>query len=292
MLYGIIDMGSNSVRLSIFREENGVITQVIGKKVMAGLAGYVKKGRLTQLGIERACLALEALREILENFNVDGAGIFATASLRNICNQDEVLNQMQRVTGITPEIISGKEEARLDFIGATRFYPMEKGLLADIGGGSTELVWFDGKGPRDLLSIPMGSLALHTQFVSGLIPGEKEREKMRKGTMRMSLQLCQELLGLPKDGARFTAEELDRVIKIACSDEAELSKQAYKLVPERMFSMVPGLLIVRGIAKRFDCTDFFVSRAGVREGYLITRFLEPQKVAPDGKLQKRAEGIL
>lgn len=112
------------------------------------------------------------------------------------------------------------------------------------------------------------------------------------GTMRMSLQLCQELLGLPKDGARFTAEELDRVIKIACSDEAELSKQAYKLVPERMFSMVPGLLIVRGIAKRFDCTDFFVSRAGVREGYLITRFLEPQKVAPDGKLQKRAEGIL
>lgn len=315
MLYGIIDMGSNSVRLSIFREENGVITQVIGKKVMAGLAGYVKKGRLTQSGIERACLALEALREILENFNVDGAGIFATASLRNICNQDEVLNQMQRVTGITPEIISGKEEARLDFIGATRFYPMEKGLLADIGGGSTELVWFDEKGPRDLLSIPMGSLALHTQFVSGLIPGEKEREKMRKaikeqldavdwpvekgasvcgigGTMRMALQLCQELLGLPKDGARFTAEELDRVIKIACSDEAELSKQAYKLVPERMFSMVPGLLIVRGIAKRFDCTDFFVSRAGVREGYLITRFLEPQKVAPDGKLQKRAEGIL
>lgn len=44
MLYGIIDMGSNSVRLSIFREENGVITQVIGKKVMAGLAGYVKRG--------------------------------------------------------------------------------------------------------------------------------------------------------------------------------------------------------------------------------------------------------
>ena len=140
MLYGIIDMGSNSVRLSIFRAENGVITQVIGKKVMAGLAGYVKKGRLTQAGIERACMALEALREILDNFNVDGAGIFATASLRNICNQDEVLNQMERVTGITPEIITGKEEARLDFIGATRFYPMEQGLLADIGGGSTEHV--------------------------------------------------------------------------------------------------------------------------------------------------------
>ena len=115
MLYGIIDMGSNSVRLSIFRAENGVITQVIGKKVMAGLAGYVKKGRLTQAGIERACMALEALREILDNFNVDGAGIFATASLRNICNQDEVLNQMERVTGITPEIITGKEELEREY---------------------------------------------------------------------------------------------------------------------------------------------------------------------------------
>lgn len=306
MLYGIIDMGSNSVRLSIFRAENGVITQVIGKKVMAGLAGYVKKGRLTQAGIERACMALEALREILDNFNVDGAGIFATASLRNICNQDEVLNQMERVTGITPEIITGKEEARLDFIGATRFYPMEQGLLADIGGGSTELVWFGKEGPKELLSIPMGSLALHTQFVSGLIPAEKEREKMRKavreqldavdwpvekgctvcgigGTMRMALQLSQELLGRPKTETGFTPDDLDRLLKIACSDDPDVSKPAYKLMPERMFSMVPGLLIVRGIARKFDVKDFFVSRAGVREGYLITRFLETGRKSEESR---------
>ena len=74
MLYGIIDMGSNSVRLSIFRAENGVITQVIGKKVMAGLAGYVKKGRLTQAGIERACMALEALRSLRRDFRGSRGG--------------------------------------------------------------------------------------------------------------------------------------------------------------------------------------------------------------------------
>ncbi len=298
MLYGIVDMGSNSIRLSIFREENGVITQIISKKVMAGLAGYVKKGKLTQSGIEKACLALETLREVLDNFNVDGTGIFATASLRNICNQDEVLNRMQRVTGIAPEIISGKEEARLDFVGATRFYPMERGLLVDIGGGSTELVWFGEEGAKELISIPVGSLALHTQFVSGLIPGPKEREKMRKsireqldavdwavesgctvcgigGTMRMALQLSQELLGRSKTDSRFSLDDLEQLLKIACSDDPDVSKPAYKIVPERMFSMVPGLMIIREVARKFGCADFFVSRAGVREGYLITRFLEP-----------------
>ena len=298
MLYGIIDMGSNSVRLSIFREESGIITQVISKKVMAGLAGYVKKGRLTQSGIEKACLALETLREVLDNFQVDGAGIFATASLRNICNQDEVLNQMKRVTGITPEIISGKEEARLDFIGATRFYPVEGGLLADIGGGSTELVWFQNREARELISLPVGSLSLHTRFVSGLIPTGKEQDKMRKeireqlevvdwpvepgctvcgigGSMRMALQLTQELLGKAKTGGRFTPEDVEKLLEIAGNDDPDISKPAYKIVPERMFSMVPGLLIIREIARKFNCTDFFVSRAGVREGYLITRFLEP-----------------
>lgn len=298
MLYGIIDMGSNSVRLSIFREENGVITQVINKKVMAGLAAYVKKGRLTQAGIEKACFALETLREVLDNFQVDGAGIFATASLRNICNQDEVLNQMKRVTGITPEIISGKEEARLDFVGATRFYPMERGLLADIGGGSTELVWFDAQGAKELISLPVGSLSLHTRFVSGLIPTGKEQDKMRKevreqlqevdwpvesgctvcgigGSMRMALQLSQELLGRSKSDTSFTLNDVEKLLEIAGNDDPDISKPAYKIVPERMFSMVPGLIIIREIAKKFDCKDFFVSRAGVREGYLITRFLEP-----------------
>ena len=90
----------------------------------------------------------------------------------------------------------------------------------------------------------------------------------------MALQLSQELLGRPKTDTGFTPDDLDRLLKIACSDDPDVSKPAYKLMPERMFSMVPGLLIVRGIARKFDVKDFFVSRAGVREGYLITRFLE------------------
>lgn len=298
MLCGIVDMGSNSIRLSVYQCEGGKFSQIFNKKIMAGLAGYIKKGKLTQNGIEKASSALTTFQEILRGFQVEQEGIFATASLRNVSNQDEVVNSIYRITGIMPEIISGQEEARLDFLGATHFYPMDRGLMVDIGGGSTELVWFVKNGPKEMISLPMGSLSLHTQFVEGLIPTEKEQKKIRKfvrqtldevewqvqkedcqlvcgigGTMRMSLQLSQELLGVSKGLRTFTTEHIDKIWEIAASSNPAESKRAYRILPERMFSMVPGLILVQEIARRFDSKDFYISQAGVREGYLIDRFL-------------------
>lgn len=305
MRCGVIDMGSNSIRLSVYDcleagENKPVeIVPVIQKKIMAGLAGYVKKGRMTGRGIEKACGALGELSAILDSFQPDRTGIFATASLRNVSNQDEVVNEIRRTTGILPEIISGQEEARLDFLGATRFYPMERGLLADIGGGSTELVWFVKNGPKEMISVPIGSLGLHTRWVEGLIPTAKEREKMRRearqvlegidwavsskdcalvcgigGSMRMTLQLAQELLDHDKNNRTFTIDEAEKLWKIAASDDPAVSRAAYRILPERMFSMVPGLLIILEIARRFGSEKFYVSQTGVREGYLIDRFLK------------------
>lgn len=303
MLCGIVDMGSNSIRLSVYQCENGKFSQIINKKIMAGLAGYVKKGKLTKQGIEKACSALEQFQAILKGFQVEHVGIFATASLRNVSNQDEVVNSIRRTTGILPEIISGQEEARLDFLGATHFYPMDRGLMVDIGGGSTELVWFVKNGPREMMSIPIGSLSLHTRFVEGLIPTEKEQGKMRKfvrqtleeiewdiqkgdcelvcgigGTMRMALQLSQELLDVAKDQRTFTAEDVDKLWAIAGSQDPAESKRAYRILPERMFSMVPGMILVQEIIRRFGSKNFYVSQAGVREGYLIDRFLNTGRI--------------
>lgn len=303
MLCGIVDMGSNSIRLSVYQCENGKFSQIINKKIMAGLAGYVKKGKLTNQGIQKACSALEEFEAILKGFQVEHVGIFATASLRNVSNQDEVVNSIRRTTGILPEIISGQEEARLDFLGATHFYPMDRGLMVDIGGGSTELVWFVKNGPREMMSIPIGSLSLHTRFVEGLIPTEKEQGKMRKfvrqtleeiewdiqkgdcelvcgigGTMRMALQLSQELLDVAKDKRTFTAEDVDKLWAIAGSQDPAESKRAYRILPERMFSMVPGMILVQEIIRRFGSKNFYVSQAGVREGYLIDRFLNTGRI--------------
>ena len=296
MRYGIIDMGSNSFRLSVYEEKGGKPRQIMRQKIMAGLAGYVKDGCLTQAGMDRACAALAELLELLYSFRPEKTGVFATASLRNIDNTEEALDRIEQSCGIRPEVLSGREEARLDFLGASSFFPKERGLIADVGGGSTELVWFDRDGPREMLSLPIGSLFLSSRYVEGMLPAQKEREEMSKaadaaldsvpwpvregdipmvcgigGTMRMALQLRRELLGRPGKEPVFTAKDLEDIGEIAFSQKPEVRKKAYRLVPDRMFSMEPGLILISAISRRFLCQEFFVSEAGVREGYLFDR---------------------
>ncbi len=223
MEYGVIDIGSNTIRLSIFKynEEKNIVKLVTNKKVIVGLTGYVKKGQLSALGITKLCRTLqklkmslenfeiknysafataslrnisnteEVLKEIeigitklcrtlqklkmsLENFEIKNYSAFATASLRNISNTEEVLKEIEKTTGIKPEIIVGEEEARLDFIGAKSGMNLERGILVDIGGGSTEIVLFNNGEIEKLTSIPIGALNLQNKVVKHIVPEEKE----------------------------------------------------------------------------------------------------------------------
>ena len=100
MNYGIVDLGSNSIRLSIYEVQDGQPRLLINKKEMAGLAGYVSGGILEETGIERACAALESFHEILGHFGIKEMHAFATASLRNIENRSEAVAEIARRTGV------------------------------------------------------------------------------------------------------------------------------------------------------------------------------------------------
>ena len=120
---------------------------LMNKKVTAGLAGYIKSGELSDAGILVACRTLCSFRELAQNIGVDGMSVFGTAPLRNIVNTEEAVNTIKSVTGISIDVLSGADEAQLSYTGATwgGNVPLA-GLLADIGGGSTELVSYaDGK---------------------------------------------------------------------------------------------------------------------------------------------------
>ena len=140
MIYGIVDVGSNTIRLSIYKYENNKVVLLLNKKTMAGLAGYVKDGELSKAGIKRACEVLKAYKEIVENFQIKNVFVFATASLRNVSNTDEAVLRIKEETGFNTEIILGENEAIYDFIGASQVVDISDGILIDIGGESTELV--------------------------------------------------------------------------------------------------------------------------------------------------------
>ena len=119
MKQAVIDIGSNSMRLSVYETtETGTFTILFKDKIMAGLAGYVEEGALSPEGITRAILGLRSFRGTLRALNIPQVAVFATASLRNIRNTAQAVAEIQRGTGFAIEVLSGEEEARLGYAGA------------------------------------------------------------------------------------------------------------------------------------------------------------------------------
>ncbi len=146
---------------------------------MAGIISYIKDGVLSNKGIDKICEILNAYRELLDNFEITDCHCFSTASLRLISNKNEVLEEIERRTGIFVDLISGLEEAKLDFIGATLFTDLDEGVLIDIGGGSTELVSFQDGKMLESFSMPIGSLNTYNRFVKKILPGKGEKAEIR-----------------------------------------------------------------------------------------------------------------
>ena len=91
MKCAVIDIGSNSMRLSVYETEKTSFKTLFKEKIMAGLGGYVQNGELSREGLSIACDGLLQFREIVNILQIESLSIFATASLRNIANTDEAV---------------------------------------------------------------------------------------------------------------------------------------------------------------------------------------------------------
>lgn len=291
-MYGIIDIGSNTMRLNIYKYENQSLYLMLSKKLTAGLASYVEDGSLSDKGIKKAISCLEEFKLILENVPVDNLYVFATASLRNIKNSDEATKQIEDETGFSIEIITGEQEALLDFYSAGIKFDLNTGLLLDIGGGSTEIVLYDDSKVKDALSLEYGSLSLYKKYIDGIFPSDNELEKIREkiskslkkvpkdnfphntksicavgGTARAVLKLVNEM----KDENKFEFEvsDLKKILKLYKKDNNKFLQLVVKTAPDRVHTILPGMTILDTIAKFFDSKTILVSDYGIREGYLL-----------------------
>lgn len=115
---------------------------------------------------------------------------FATASLRNINNAPEVLEAIRENCGFEVRILSGEEEAIFDYYGALQAMEMDKGLLTDIGGGSTELVFYQDHAIQRATSLPMGSLNLYQQYVKNHLIAKKSELQQIQKEVRKNYRNC------------------------------------------------------------------------------------------------------
>ena len=308
MIYGIADVGSNTVRLSIYKCEGGEIRLLMNRKVMAGLAGYVRHGTLTPEGIEVACQTLQGYRSLMDNLELPDLRVFATASLRNISNTEEAVGAVMAATGLRVDVLSGREEAELSFRGAIQNAGLYTGLLVDLGGGSTELVSYRSRAIQSACSLSVGSLSLFSKYVSKLHPTKEERRAIRRaveeqleqfvpqhpparhicgvgGTVRAACKVANAMFDRPAGDRSLDRDELKEMLQRLKKPGRDELRLLLKTVPDRIHTIIPGLLALDTIAKAYGAQTITASACGVREGYLLARVLgEPledqRKITP------------
>lgn len=308
MLYAIVDLGSNTMRLCIYEKNDSGLRSIFEKKTMAGLVNYIKNERLSTAGINRTCAILEEYKLYTSNFGINDKelNVFATASLRNIVNTKEVIDKIKETTGLKIELLSGEEEATLDFMGAIKVFQGDSGVLVDIGGGSTELVSFKDRQIQYATSMPVGSLNLYVNYVKKILPKEEERELIREhvaealkslelkreaapcicgvgGTMRAAAKLSNQIFGYPKENITVKTSDIKEILQMIHNSKKQTIAPVLQVIPDRIHTIIPGLIAVDTIAGFYEAEQIVVSRYGVREGYLYERIIKENVYAPSGK---------
>ena len=298
MLYGIIDIGSNTIRMNIYKIDGHQFDLLLSKKEAVGLVQYVKKSMMSQEGIDRLAECLNQFRDMIELLHLDGYSAFATASLRNIDNSEDVIDAIFQKCQVPIDLLSGAQEGRISFHGAIYGLAHQNGIYVDTGGGSSEVILYDKRQIGFVASLPIGSLNLYNKYVKNIIPTKSEiktiQERIEKelaaidrkksilkaedlsitgGSMRAIRSLLISLRWIEKDVYEFDASMIRQLVKYLQEDEGKTVHLFLKVKPDRVHTMFPGLLIIDTIAQYTKAKRIQVSTNGVREGYLMEKIL-------------------
>jgi exopolyphosphatase/guanosine-5'-triphosphate,3'-diphosphate pyrophosphatase len=186
-----IDCGTNSTRLLI-AYPGGVTVERLNRITRLG-AGVDRTGRLAADAVRRTVTVLEEYRRAMDHHGVAQVRMTATSAARDADNRAEFFSAAEEVIGIQPELLSGEEEGRLSFVGATSELDPRSGpwLVVDIGGGSTELVAGPAAGasraptpdpgpPLAVRSLDVGCVRLTERFLASDPPTAPELQAARR----------------------------------------------------------------------------------------------------------------
>jgi exopolyphosphatase / guanosine-5'-triphosphate,3'-diphosphate pyrophosphatase len=167
-----IDCGTNSTRLLISRDGRTVDRRMTITRLGAGVAA---SGRLDPTAIDRTLATLGEYRSAMDDHGVQRVRITATSAARDAANSEDFFAAAHEIVGTRPELISGDEEGRLSFLGATAELDPAAGpfLVVDIGGGSTEFI-VGTTGVDVVRSIDMGCVRVTERFLDSDPPAPEE----------------------------------------------------------------------------------------------------------------------
>lgn len=158
---GVIDIGSNSVRLVVFDEPLRLPTPRFNEKVLCGLGrGLGETGKLNEAGVVLALATIRRFVTLARYMQVKQLQVVATAAARDASNGPDFIARIERETGVSVRLLSGTDEAQFSAFGVLSGIPDAEGVMGDLGGGSLELVAIDKHRVTDSVTLPLGPLRL------------------------------------------------------------------------------------------------------------------------------------
>lgn len=288
-----VDLGSNSFHLQVARVEGEQLFYLDAHKVAVRLAaGLGEDKRLDADSQQRALDCLARFGERLKGMPAGSVRAVGTSALRVAKNSSELLRQAKSALGFDIEIVAGREEARLIYLGVAHSLPLttEPRLVVDIGGGSTECIIGVGYEPQERESLRMGCVGFSKRFFpegridkaamkAAVTAARVEVQAVAKqfkrgrwqeavgssGTARALAELCQ--LGGFSDGT-ITADGLrwlrEQALMAGSFDQLDLPG----LKPDRKPVIVGGLAIMSAVFEELKIESMQAAQGAMREGIL------------------------
>ncbi|USQ93816.1 Ppx/GppA phosphatase family protein [Caulobacter sp. RL271] len=185
----VIDIGSNSVRLVVYRLEGRAIWTVFNEKVLAGLGrDLAKTGRLSPDGVIQTLQALKRFRAVLEAVNPAETFVVATAAARDAQDGPDFIARVKAEAGFTVRVLTGEEEAHYAAVGVLAGAPDATGVVGDLGGASLELIRLSSTGAGKGVTLPLGPFSLASASggpngsLGGGLSGGFDGERVRRLT--------------------------------------------------------------------------------------------------------------
>jgi exopolyphosphatase / guanosine-5'-triphosphate,3'-diphosphate pyrophosphatase len=291
-----VDIGTNSARL--------LVADVAG----SDLAALERRTHITRLGqgvnqtrrldpdaIARTVEVIREYHEVIDRLGATRVRVAATSASRDAANRDDFFDPVEQLLGVRPELLSGEQEARLEFAGATagRAEP-EPYLVVDVGGGSTEFIAGTGE-PEGLISIDVGCVRLTEQFLHSDPPNAEElsiavstvrdyladvdravpgagQAKTLIGTAGTVWTMAAIELGVDAseseriDQFRLSRAAAEEIFRTLATEPIARRRHNPGLEPGRVDVIVGGVIVVVSVMRHWGFDEMLVSEADILDG--------------------------
>lgn len=299
--YATIDVGTNTVKLTIAEKDAGGLAAVLDTSRPTRLGEGMHLGRLREVAIRRTVDAMEEFITLCRIHHVQELSAVGTAALREATNRDDFLARA-REKGVDVQVIPGEEEARLSYQAVRRdplWRDLKNLLVIDIGGGSTEIIQGGARdaSPRHRISLKLGAVKLTEKALYSDPPTIQQMAQADElaghvleqldlpdlsfaavGVGGTFVNMASVKEGLEQrnpdhiHGSRLTISDVEAEVAMFAEKSVEQRKQIIGLDPARADIILGGAILLLHVMQHARLESVTVSVRGLRWGVMYDRF--------------------